>query len=297
MDTHIKHGFQKELVSLSVTELLVSKKVSIQVKQGRKYRQILSSIREIGLIEPPVVAWYKKGNSYILLDGHLRIMALQELGEGQVLCLVSTDDENFTYNKYINRLSAIQEHRMIMKALKAGVSEDKLAKALNIDVKTLKIKKRMLDGICQEAIDLLKDKRISEHVFRALKKMLPTRQIRVAQLMNDNNRYGYVYVKSLLDGTPQDQLIENAKRKRLSPAVLEKRLRLEEENIALAEDVRSLKKTYGKDMLDLTILQAYLKKLLQNEKVADYLQKFYPAINDKIIEIVAIDFFKIKKSS
>jgi len=31
--------------------------------------------------------------------------------------LISTDDEAFTYNKRISRLSAVQEHRMIAKAI------------------------------------------------------------------------------------------------------------------------------------------------------------------------------------
>ena len=290
----IKHGFKKELANLLITDLQFSKTISIQMRSGRKYRQILSSIREVGLIEPPIVSQRKKGDGYILLDGHLRVMALKELGEEQAACLISTDDENYTYNKYINRLSAIQEHSMIIKALKSGVSEEKLANALNIDVHTLKSKTNMLDGICQEAIDLLKEKMISGKAFRVLKKMIPMRQIRVAQLMNDNNRYGYVYVKSLLDGTPPNQLAAGAKPKRFSPAILEKRLRLEEENLALADDVRSLKKSYGKDMVDLTILQAYVKKLLLNDKVCDYLKKFHSEIHDKFREVLEIDFLKMK---
>ena len=296
MDTRIKHGFQKELVTLFITDLRPSKSVPIQIRNGRKYSQILSSIREVGLIEPPAVAKSKKDNSYILLDGHLRIMALKELGKDQVLCLISNDDENYTYNKYINRISAVQEHRMIIKALKSGVSEAKLASALNINVRTLQYKKTMLDGVCQEAVDLLKDKIISENVFRILKKMIPIRQIRVAQLMNDNNRYGYGYAKSLLDGTPQNQLVVGSKPKRISPATLEKRLRLEEESIALSKDLRSLKKSYAKNMLDLTLMQAFLKKLTTNGKVADYLQKFHSEFFEKFIEVLEIDLFKMKST-
>ena len=297
MDSRIKHGFQPDLINLSIAELRPSKAVSIHIKQGRKYAQILSSIREVGLIEPPVVVRNKNEKGYVLLDGHLRIMALKELGEDRVLCLISTDDESYTYNKYINRLSAIQEHRMIIKAVKSGVSEVKLANALNIDMRTLKSKKHMLDGICQEAMDLLKDKRISEHVFRALKKMKPMRQVRAAQLMNDNNRYSYAYAKSLLDGTSQDMLVDGAKSKRVSPAALEKRLRLEEENMVLSEDIRSLKASYGNDMLDFVALQAYLKTLLQNIKVAEFLQKNYQEIYEKFLKIIEIDFLKLRAVS
>lgn len=290
----IKQGFQRELVNLAIVELRPTKFLSIQVKQGRKYSQILSSIRAVGLIEPPVVALTQKDREYLLLDGHLRIMALKELGEERVSCLVSLDDEGYTYNKYINRLSAIQEHKMIAKALNAGVSQEKLANALNIDVSSLRRKQMMLEGICPEAVELLKDKIISEKVFRVLKKMKAPRQIKVAMLMNDQNRYGFIYAKSLLDGTPDDQLVEGGVKKRVSPAALEKRIRLEEENISLSEDINSLKESYGADMLNLTLLQAYLNRLLNNEKVASYLQKYHTVIYEKFSEVVQHDFLKMK---
>jgi hypothetical protein len=34
--------------------------------------------------------------------------------------LIATDDEGFTYNHKVNRLTAIQEHFMILRALKNG---------------------------------------------------------------------------------------------------------------------------------------------------------------------------------
>ena len=292
----IKHGFQRDLVNLAIVELRATKSLSVQVKRGRKYSQILSSIRTVGLIEPPVVVLSQKCREYLLLDGHLRIMALKELGEERVSCLVSTDDEGYTYNKYINRLSAVQEHKMIVKALNSGVPEEKLAKALNIEVRSLRSKKMMLEGICPEAVELLKDKIMSENVFRVLRKMRAPRQVRVAMLMNDQNRYGFAYAKSLLVGTSDDQLAEGVVKKRVSPAALEKRARLEEENVSLGEDISSLKESYGTDLLNLTLLQAYLKRLLVNEKVANYLQKYHPVIHDKFAEVVQLDFLKMKST-
>lgn len=296
MSAGIKQGFQSELINLAIVELRPTKSLSVQIKRGRKYSQILSSIRAVGLIEPPVVVLSQKCREYLLLDGHLRIMALKELGEERVSCLVSIDDEGYTYNKYINRLSAVQEHKMIVKALNAGVPEEKLAKALNIEVRSLRSKKMMLAGICPEAVELLKDKIMSENVFRVLRKMKAPRQVRVAMLMNDQNRYGIAYAKSLLVGTSDDQLVDGVVKKRVSPAALEKRVRLEEENIALGEDIRTLKDAYGTDILNLTLLQAYLKRLLTNEKVASYLQKYHPVIHDKFAEVVQLDFLKMKSA-
>jgi RepB plasmid partitioning protein len=45
---------------------------------------------------------------------------------------------------------------MILKAIERGVSEERIAKALNVDVPTIRRKRQLLDGICPEVADLLK---------------------------------------------------------------------------------------------------------------------------------------------
>lgn len=290
----IKQGFQERLIELGVEELLPTKSISIHAMKCRKYAQVLSSIREVGLIEAPVVAPLKKGKGYLLLDGHLRIMALKELGVERVSCLISTDDETYTYNKYINRLSAIQEHRMIMKAIQSGVSEEKLARALNLDISTIRNKKCLLEGICPEAVDLLKDKSVPEPVFRVLKKMKAPRQINAAMLMNDQNKFTSSYAKALLDATPANQLVNKGRPKKETPAILARQARLEEESLALSREIGSLKEQYGTAMIDMTSMQAYLKSLLGNEAVAKYLRELHGPIHDKFKEIADLDFFRLK---
>ncbi|WP_306532650.1 plasmid partitioning protein RepB C-terminal domain-containing protein [Geobacter sp.] len=290
----IKQGFQEKLIELAVEELLTTKSISIYAMKCRKYGQVLSSIREVGLIEAPVVAPIKKGKGYLLLDGHLRIMALKELGVERVSCLISTDDETYTYNKYINRLSAIQEHRMIMKAIQSGVSEEKLARALNLDISTIRNKKCLLEGICPEAVDLLKDKVVPEPVFRVLKKMKAPRQINAAMLMNDQNKFTSSYAKALLDATPVNQLVNKGRPKKETPAILARQARLEEESLALSREIGSLKEQYGTAMIDMTSMQAYLKSMLGNEAVAKYLREFHGPIHDKFKQIAELDFFRLK---
>jgi len=294
MANRITQGFQEKLIELAVEELLPTKNISVSVKHGRKYAQVISSIREVGLIEAPVVTPFKKGKGYLLLDGHLRIMALKELGIEHVSCLISTDDEAYTYNKYINRLSAIQEHRMIVKALQSGVSEEKLASALNLDIVTIKNKRNLLEGICLEAADLLKDKAVSEHVFRALRKMQPPRQVNVALLMNDQNKFTANYAKALLEATPAHQLVNRGNQKKKNSAILARQARLEEESLALSGEIGSLKGQYGKAMLDMTSMQAYLKRLLGNEAVVKFLRDYNESIFDKFEEIIELDVIRFK---
>jgi ParB-like chromosome segregation protein Spo0J len=294
MANKIKQGFQEKLIELAVEELFPTKTISITARKCRKYSQVLSSIREVGLIEAPVVAPLKKDKGYLLLDGHLRIMALKELGVERVSCLISTDDETYTYNKYISRLTVIQEHRMIVKAVQSGVSEEKLARALNLDIGTIRNKKNLLEGICPEAVELLKDKAVPEPVFKALKRMNAPRQIIAARLMNDQNKFNSNYAKALLEATPTHQLVNNGKPRKETPAILARQARLEEESLALSSEIGSLKEQYGTAMIDMTSMQAYLKRLIRNEAVAKYLRDFNESFYDKFKEIAELDFFRLK---
>ena len=294
MANKIKQGFQEKLIELAVEELFPTKTISITARKCRKYSQVLSSIREVGLIEAPVVAPFKKEKGYLLLDGHVRIMALKELGVERVFCLISTDDETYTYNKYINRLTAIQEHHMIVKAVQSGVSEEKLARALNLDIGTIRNKKNLLEGICPEAVELLKDKAVPEPVFKVLRKMLAPRQVIVAMLMNDQNKFNSNYAKALLEATPSHQLVNRGKPRKETPAILARQARLEEESLALSTEIGSLKEQYGTAMIDVTSMQAYLKRLVGNEAVAKYLRDFNESFYDKFKEIAELDFFRLK---
>lgn len=97
-------AFEREIAVLSISSLLPRKKVADALKKTVKYKRIARSVAEIGVIEPLVVCRVNKRSSqYLLLDGHLRLVALQELGQDEVRCLIADDDEAFTYNKRVIR--------------------------------------------------------------------------------------------------------------------------------------------------------------------------------------------------
>jgi ParB-like chromosome segregation protein Spo0J len=63
-------------------------------KSSRRYRAVLASIREIGLVEPLLVRERLDApGKYDLLDGHQRFFALRELGQTRVGCTIVTDKE------------------------------------------------------------------------------------------------------------------------------------------------------------------------------------------------------------
>jgi hypothetical protein len=284
--TPIKIGFETEVVTLALNQIIPLKIIPPSIRHSVKYKQILASVKEVGIIEPLVVSPCNEGKGqYYLLDGLLRLEVIKELGEKNIACIVSTDDESFTYNKHINRISTIQEHRMIVRAVERGVSEAKIASALNVDVKSIILKRKMLDGICKEAIELLKDKMVSGGVFRVLKKMVPMRQIECAELMNSMNVYSVPYAKALLAGTPRDKLTEPDKPKKIKGIDEEQMARMQAEMLSLQDEYRLIEETLGTNVLNFTIAKGYIAKLMDNAKVLKYLGQTHPEIYDEFQKI------------
>ena len=269
-------AFENDYVTVPIQSILPVRALG-SVKSSRKYRQIVASVREVGLVEPPVVARASgQDGAFLLLDGHIRIEILKDLGIDQVECLISTDDEAFTYNKRISRLAAIQEHRMILRAIERGVPEEKIAAALDLNLRTIRQKVRLLDGICEEAVAILKDKPCTSAVFNVLRKMKALRQIEAAELLVNANNYSVAYVSAILAGTPEAQLVETTKPKRLRGITPEAMARMERELAKLHEGITSVQETYGQDHLQLTVIKGYLAKLLGNPRIVRHLMQSRP---------------------
>jgi hypothetical protein len=277
MTKKVQLGFENDCVTIPVANILPVRVLSKSIKSSRKYTQITASIREIGLVEPPVVARNgDAGGSWLLLDGHVRIEVLKDLGREHVECLVSTDDEAFTYNKRVSRIAPIQEHRMILKAIERGVPEEKIAAALDLNPRSIQRKVKLLDGICPEAVAILKDKACTAAVFTTLRKMIPLRQIEAAELMVNANNYSVAYISAILAGTPQAQLVEANKPKRIKGVTPQAVARMEKELARLQEGITQIQDTYGQDHLQLTVLRGYVGKLLGNARVVRYLMQTRP---------------------
>lgn len=270
-------SFEGDFIRLPIDAILPIRPFTPVVRASKKFKQILASVREVGLVEPPVVARNpEQAGRFLLLDGHLRIEVLKDLGIAEVDCLVSTDDEAFTYNKRISRLSAVQEHRMIVRAIERGVPEDKIAKALDVMPQSVRRKVKMLDGIAEEVASILKDKQCPMAVFEILRKMKVLRQIEAADLLVNANNYSIAYASAILAGTPQSQLVEGSKPKLLKRMTPEAMARMEGELARLQESFISIQDTYGHDHLQLTVIKGYVAKMLGNARIVRYLMQNRP---------------------
>ena len=264
--------FESRSRVVPLSSIISSKTLRPSVKGSQKYRQIAASIKAIGLVElPVVVASTEREGAYYLLDGQLRVEALRDLGVTEVECLVSLDDESYTFNKRISRLAAVQEHHMIVRAVERGVPEDRIAAALNLSVATIRQRFRMLDGICPEAVGILSDKPCPMAVFNVLKRMRPLRQIQAAELLVGQNNYSSAFARSILAATASDQLVEQPPRDRERDGAREQIARLERELEATQRRTRCVEDTYGDDNLCLTLAQTYLNRLLSKPSLVEWL--------------------------
>ena len=283
--SQVELGFLLESLSMPIDKILPSRQVPEGLLISRKFAQIKASIEAVGLIEPLSVGKLDKGKR-VLLDGHIRLIALRDLGYTEVPCLESTDDESFTYNNRINRLSSIQEHHMLRRAVERGVSAERLAKALNVDVSLINKKMTLLDGLCTEVVDLLKDQTFSTEVARVLRKMKPTRQVECVELMISANTITVSYAEAMLMATPPALLVDEKKVTKQAGVTQEQMAKMVREMGNLQGQYKLVEQTYGQDVLNLVLAKGYLTKLLANKPVARYLKQKQPELLTEFEAIV-----------
>ena len=96
MPEPVKMAFERQVVVLPLSNILPIKRVPDIIKQAMRYKRIVASIAEVGIVEPLVVARPRRETGpYMLVDGHLRYAALVDLDKSETPCLIADDDEAF----------------------------------------------------------------------------------------------------------------------------------------------------------------------------------------------------------
>ena len=274
-------GFDLETYQIPIDELMPSKKAADGVMTTRKFKQIVSSISEIGLIEPlSVIKPAPDAPGFLLLDGNLRVLALKELGHDVAPCLIARDFETYTYNHRINRLSTVQEHYMLRRAIDKGVSKDRLARAFSVNLSTINSRINLLHGICPRATELLNDHQFTPDVTRHLRKMKAARQVEAVELMIAANTITAAHADALLKATPPEQRTDYKPPKPEEPKgdPLDQIVKLEREMTQVQEKYKDAEKSYGSELLNLVVAKGYLTKLVANEAVRSWLDRNTPEI-------------------
>lgn len=282
---NVKTAFALEAIELGVDKIRPVRVVRPEVKASDTFARIVSSIRELGLIEPLVV-FPQKGEpgAFTLLDGHVRLEAIRELGQTTVTCIVALDDEAVSFNTQVSHLAPIQANRMILKAIDAGIAPERIATVLNVSAKRIRDSRTRLQDIDPQAIELLKDKPIAEGALRQLKRVKPYRQIEIAQLMCLANSFTTPYARAMVGATHAEQMVDSGTPEAKSEQVA----KVEAEIRAIEREFVVLEDTYSENTLNLQLARSYLSALLANTRVAKYLSNKHADLLAELRRVVDV---------
>jgi hypothetical protein len=272
----LKVAFEPETIVLALDTLKTDRPLVPAVFGSRKFLQVVASIAAIGLVEPVVVIREKDGG-FRVLDGRLRVEAMRRLRIDEALCLVATDDETYTYNKHINKLTTAQDSRMIARAIERGVHRERIAVVLGIDTETVRRRSTLMNGICPEAIELLASKSCPGTTFAALRHMTAMRQLEAAELMCGQNNFGSTFARAILAASTPEQLVIKRRSTQQANGELAAQLaRMEKELGKLQCRAGGMAETYGLEHLHLAVTSSYIANLMRNVSIATWLRIRYP---------------------
>ena len=222
----------------------------------------------------------------MILDGAQCYRALLELGVKVVPCILGKQREAFTSNRMVNRVSPIQEHRMIEKSL-AEVDEAAIAAALGISGLGHRLKKTLLKQLHADVAAAFDAGKISRVCAREFTHVKPQRQKEILQAMESYKDYTSTFARALVVKTPPHQR-ENRGRKH-NP--WDKRAQRKNDllkKLAEAEQKHDFySQLYRQYTVDLLRLAIYARSLLTNSRLREYLNQRHPEIVTRFEAIIA----------
>jgi len=274
---------QLKRVFLKREEITVEEKRAVDFERNRKYKKIVSSINNIGMIEPLSV--YREGDHHILMDGYLRLKAAEELKIEEIPCFIYQGRDSYTFNAMRNELSPLQESRMLKRAISQGVDEKDLAAVLNVRVDRIRQTRDLIKNLIPKAQELLESNVIFRSTAEQLKRVTEERQHEILEKMKELNNYNSSYAKVLVMKSP-DELMRNPGARKAKNSESSKN-RLYTEIKKGSEEIEFYSQRYKHDMKELMKQVVFFRTLLEREAASEYLSQNYPQMVKEVQKILA----------
>jgi hypothetical protein len=267
---------------IKIEDLVPLRERNINFEKNRGFSKIFASIKAIGLIEPLCV--YKDNGKYNILDGFLRYQACQKLGVGEVPCLIFRDKEAYTFNNKVNRLSAVQEMRMLKMALKT-VDETTVAEVFGMKNIRYRLGSNIIRHLHSSVVKTLDANLMSRGCAMELALVKHERQLQILKEMERTGDFSVSFARALVLKTPDGQRNPEIKTKTWTQDPVKKT-----EMVAKLQEVEkrhdfysNLYRQYSTDLLKLCI---YARKLISNDKIRECLKGKYPAVLEQFEKII-----------
>ena len=246
------------------------------------YNSILSSIREVGIIQPLVVCISPNNGKYKILDGHVRFYALRELKQKYVYCIIANDNERYTFDAQINNLSTFQKAAMIAKAVKNRVSVKRIASALGISEKQILSDMNVTEGLDGKVVEILKTANVTSKSLRELKRVRNARQIQIAQMMKSSNNYSLTFVSSLVSASLPCDFHEGQRKTGKVRMDFSEIRTLEAASDSLEVRAKESLEKYHAQIFDLVTVIGFLRRLMEDDRINGYISRnfagYYPEL-------------------
>jgi len=266
-----------------VEQLVPLNERQIDLGKNRGFKKIVSSIKAVGLIEPLCV--FRENGHYVILDGFLRFKACQQLGVEMVPCLLYPDKEAYTFNRMVNRLSAVQESRMLRESMKT-VSEATIAETFGLRSLTYRLGNEIIKHLHPKVKRAVDETLMSRQAAKELTHVNHQRQLEILKDMRKSGDYSVSFVRALVIKTPAHQ--RNRDRKHTRPWAQDPEKK--QELVGKLEAVQKrydfytgLYRQYSADLLKLCI---YVRQLITNEKIRDHFKRRHSEILARFESII-----------
>lgn len=251
---------------------------------AREYGRILASIKAIGLIEPLIV--YAEGDDYVILDGVQRYKALVEMGIEIVPCIVGKQREAFTGNRMVNRVSPLQEHRMIEKSLEE-LDEETIAAALGIQGITYRLKKTLLKQLHPDVFAAFDQGKLTRTCARELTHVKPARQKEILAAMQGYKDFGIAFAKTQILKTPVPMREGRSRTSGPWDKSTQRKGELLKKLTEAEQKHDFYSRLYKQYTIDLLRLAIFARSLLNNLRIRAHLDQQHPTIVGHFESIIA----------
>ena len=260
---------------IPIEKLVPLNERTINLKNNRGYHKIVSSIKSIGLIQPLCV--YRENNHYVILDGFLRFKALGQLGSSTVPCIVYKTKEAYTFNRMVNRLSPYQQSRMLRKSLET-LDHKEIEEVLGIKSLKFRLGTDLYKHLHPEIIKQLDINKITRKCATELSYVIQDRQIEILQEMKKYNDYSVAFARALVIKTSPNQRNKKKKTRKIWSDDAGKKQELVDRLKSIQERYDFFAFLYQQYTTDLLKLSIYVRRLITDNEIKDYLAQKFPDI-------------------